>query len=208
MDPQAALQVLTEACHELADSNSQRAHAVLQDFRDADRPYELLKYAIEHGEPVVQFHAVTALRDAAMREFDHGLTQSEKLSLVEWLLSKSLTVSGLVRRQMSGSMALILKRMWGTLDAARKEGLLRHVAEAGDTELMQAIVVEFNPYTTSAIGVMSWEYHYACKLDLEASFLPQILSWTLECVRGSDPARVASSLRLLSALLLWDHNTS
>lgn len=208
MDPQAALQVLTEACHELADSNSQRAHRVLQDFRDADKPYELLKYAIEHGDPVVQFHAVTALRDAAMREFDHGLTQSEKLALVEWLLAKSLVVSGLVRRQMSGSMALILKRMWGTLDAPRKEGLLRHVAEAGDTELMQAIVVEFNPYTTSAMGVMSWEYHYTCKLDLEASFLQQILSWTLECIHGSDPARAASSLRLLSALLLWDHNTS
>ena len=208
MDPQAALQVLTEACHELADTNSQRAHRVLQDFREADKPYELLKYAIEHGEPVVQFHAVSALRDAAMREFDHGLTQSEKLSLVEWLLSKSPTVSGLVRRQMSGSMALILKRVWGTLDAPRKEGLLRHVADAGDTELMQAIVVEFNPYTTSAMGVMSWEYHYACKLDLEASFLPQILSWTLECIRGSGPGRGASSLRLLSALLLWDHNTS
>ena len=215
MDPHAALQLLTEACHQLS-TNSLQAQKVLEDFRNAERPYEVLKYAIERGEPAVQFQAVTALRMAAMREWD-SMCQEEKLSLVEWLLAKSLrggrdasgmVVSALVRRQMSGSMALILKRTWGTLDAARKEGLLRHIAEARDTELMQAIVVEFNPLTTSAMGVMSWEYHYACKMDLEASFLPQILSWTLDCIRGNDPEQVASALSLLSALLLWDHNTS
>ena len=248
MDPQAALRVLTEACEQL-HSSPEQANRVLEDFRQSSRPFEVCKYCIDHGEATVQFQAVTAMRDAAMREWD-VMEEAARLELVEWLLGKSLgggggggrasssasassssssasSASSLVRRQMGSSLALILKRMWGGLDGQKKEGLLRHIAEARDTELMQAIVVEFNPSTTSAMGVMSWEYHYACKMDLEASFLPQILTWTLECIGSScasgfgevggvggvggddgGAASLSSSLSLLSALLLWDHNTA
>ena len=222
MDPQTALQLLTQACAQLHSSPAQ-ANATLSSFRQSPRPFDVCKYAIDHGEPAVQFQAVTAMRDAAMREWE-GLTVEERLGLVEWLLEKSLkgsdeeqSLSPLVRRQMSSALALILKRMWGGLEGEKKQGLLQHIAEAQDHELMQAIVVEFNPSTTSAMGVMSWEYHYACKIDLEGGFLPQILTWTLgtisECTGsrrgevGAAKTELSSALSLLSALLLWDHNT-
>ncbi len=179
------------------------------------------------ADSLTQFHAVTAIRDAALREWDSVLNPEYRSSIVEYLLSKCLenddTRAALVTRQLGACTGTLLKRIWGDLDKAGRELILSQIAsislrehlslstKSRAVELMRAVVVEFNPYTASQIG-LPLEYHYECKEDLELNFLPQILQWAISCARsscqqaclGQDAGLCSSSLSLISALLLWD----
>ena len=150
------------------------------------------------ADSLTQFHAVTAIRDAALREWDSVLNPEYRSSIVEYLLSKCLenddTRAALVTRQLGACTGTLLKRIWGDLDKAGRELILSQIAsislrehlslstKSRAVELMRAVVVEFNPYTASQIG-LPLEYHYECKEDLELNFLPQILQWAISCAR-------------------------
>ena len=127
-----------------------------------------------------------------------------------------------VMRQLSACAATLMKRIWGEIDPSFRESILTNIAAVSTADLsmssrsnainvLLAIVVEFNPLTASEMG-MPWNYHYHCKNDLEAHYLPQILGLALECAQSStepalhglDQGLCYSSLSLIGALLSWD----
>jgi hypothetical protein len=204
------------------------AEKTLQDFRSSAKPYEVCKYILENSkDEAAQFQAVLALRDASIREWDTLPGIDFRLSLVHYLLSNcvdgSVCWSQLVIRQLSACAGVLMKRIWGELNGAQRESILGEIAnitvkeealalvKCRAVELMRAVVVEFNPCSTSEMG-LPWEYHYECKLDLENNFLPKILFWAISCaqvscaqaVQGTDSGLCAASLSLISSLLIWD----
>lgn len=205
-----------------------KAEQTLQEFRCSAEPYESCKYILENSkDPLAQFHAIAAIRDASIREWDSVLNPEYRIFIIQYLLSKSLenveNVSALVVRQLGSCTATLLKRIWGDLEKYERESVLSRIAnmtlqehsslsaKSGAVELMRAVVTEFNPYTSSQLG-LPLEYHYECKKDLELNFLPTILQWALSCAHlacehnniGLECALCTSSLSLISALLLWD----
>ena len=204
------------------------AEKTLQDFRSSAKPYDVCKYILENSkDEAAQFQAVLALRDASIREWDTLPGIDFRISLVHYLLSKcvdgSLCWSQLVIRQLSACAGVLMKRIWGELDCCQKESILSEIAnitvkeeasalmKCRAVELMRAVVVEFNPCSTSEMG-LPWDYHYECKSDLEINFLPKILFWAISCaqvscgqaVQGTDSGLCAASLSLISSLLTWD----
>lgn len=204
----------------------------LLEFRCSAKPYEACKYILENSrDSAAQFHAVTAIRDASIREWETVLDVDSKISIVQYLLSKCLeddeSKAPLVTRQLGACAGTLMKRMWGDLDMNQRESILSEIAsvtlqenssassKCRAVELMRAVVVEFNPYTASQLG-LPWDYHYECKTDLELNFLPKILQWGLLCAQSSSEQAILgldiglcnASLSLLSALLQWDSSKS
>ena len=205
------------------------AEKTLQDFRCSPEPYESCKYILENSkDSLAQFHAVTAIRDASIREWDLVLNHEYRICIIQYLLSQCLENeeprSALVIRQLGACTGTLLKRIWGDLKNVERESILSQIAsislqehssvprKSRAVELMRAIVLEFNPCTASQIG-LPLEYHYECKQDLELNFLPQILQWALSCACSSSQQQsvsgifselCSSSLSLISAILVWD----
>lgn len=204
------------------------AEKTLQEFRSSPQPYDACKYILENSkDTAAQFQAVTALRDASIREWDTVLNGETRFALIQYLMSMCVQdradMSAVVIRQLGACAGTLMKRIWGDLNSNDKESILGQIAQITSeqqsspvakcraVELMVAVIVEFNPETAGEMG-LPWEYHYQCKNDLEKNFLPKILNWALACaqsthklaVLGQDMGLCSASLSLLSALLAWD----
>ena len=208
------------------------AEKTLQEFRSSPQPYDACKYILENSkDTAAQFQAVTALRDASMREWETVLNGEARFALINYLMSMCVQDTSdraaVVIRQLGACAGTLMKRIWGDLNSNEKESILGQianitsehqssaVAKCRAVELMVAVVVEFNPETAGEMG-LPWEYHYQCKIDLEMNFLPKVLNWALRCaqstcehaVLGQDMGLCSASLSLLSALLAWDSSQS
>jgi len=210
-------------------SSQPEAEKTLRDFRQSPQPYESCKYIIDNSlDSGAKFQAITAIRDASLREWDTVLSLEGKVGLIQYLVSRSISGStekdrnDFVMRQLSACAATLMKRIWGEIDSSFRESILANIAAVSTDDLsmlsrsnainvLLAIVVEFNPLTASEMG-LPWDYHYHCKNDLETHYLTQILRLALECaqssvgpaLQGSDQGLCSSSLSLIGALLSWD----
>eukprot|EP00890_Picochlorum_soloecismus_P004258 jgi/Picsp_1/4833/NSC_02200-R1_protein len=228
MDFHNVMKIVEQACQGFLDPSSQpQAEKTLQDFRQSPQPYESCKYIIDNSlDPSAQFQAIKAIRDAFLREWDTVLSLEGKIGLIQYMVSRSISTdrdrNDFVMRQMSACAATLMKRIWGEVDPTFRESILANIAAFSTADLsmlsrsnainvLLAIVVEFNPLTASEMG-LPWDYHYHCKNDLEAHYLPQILRLALKCAQsstgpalhGSDQGLCSSSLSLIGALLSWD----
>lgn len=175
------------------------AEKKLEEFRLSSQPYEACKHIIDHSlDPGAQFQAITAYRDASLREWGNVLSVEMKISLLQYMVSTCLGSqerSAFVTRQLAGCASTLMKRIWGEIEIESRKSMLTEIANIAvhsedmsgrrkAIELLHAIVVDFNPPTSSEMG-LPWDYHYNCKIDLEYNFLPHILQLALQSAEMS-----------------------
>lgn len=147
-----------------------------------------------------------------------------RLDLLRFLLDAAIVKYSrdqqpLICRQAAASAATLLKRAWGEIAPEQRRSIINEIdglAKQGGTaearrasiDVLTAIVLEFSPAASSSLG-LPWDYHEACKQDLQDGYLFEFLQHALAVAQhganaalaNSDGGACIASLNLLSAVL-------
>eukprot|EP00158_Paraphelidium_tribonemae_P009737 Partr_v1_DN28945_c0_g1_i2_m24931 putative exportin 4 len=204
-----------------------RANAELQlmHFRQQESALVASKHILLHSvDPLVLFHAATAMRDASIRFF--SLLDSHQVSeLKDFLLNYIIQrpqLAGTVREQLFRAIAVIIKRSWLDDSVGDHKLLLTSVHQLmgiGGGEylalrLAHALVVEFSSGKSSSVG-LSLEFHARAKVSFQLELLRALLELALsvlvkfsststtELSKAQD-STLAAAISVVEEVLSWD----
>ncbi|DBA71387.1 TPA: hypothetical protein ACH3X2_011192 [Trebouxia sp. C0005] len=228
MEEQVAL--IEHACAVFENPSNQAAHqeasATLLAFRNSAAPIGVCQHVLQSSSSEqAKFQAAVTLRDAAVRQWA-TMSRDDQHALrgyaLHYVLRHTSKHSDLVQKQLTGTVAVLLKRGWvdespeerhaffsevestvaGTSDAAaRRTGI----------EILEAVVSEFAPSTASPLG-LAWEQHDRCRKSLQQHYLhtfyqhaATIAGETAQAAtQGQDQGVCSACLSLMAAVLTWD----
>ncbi|KAL0051778.1 hypothetical protein WJX82_002011 [Trebouxia sp. C0006] len=228
MDEQVAL--IEHACAVFENPSNQAAHqeasATLLAFRNSAAPIGVCQHVLQSSSSEqAKFQAAVTLRDAAVRQWA-TMSRDDQRALrgyvLHYVLRHTSKQSDLVQKQLTGTVAVLLKRGWvdespqerhaffsevestvsGTSDAAaRRTGI----------EMLEAVVSEFAPSTASPLG-LPWEQHDRCRRSLQQDYLHTFYHHAATiagetapaATQGQDQGVCSACLSLMAAVLTWD----
>jgi hypothetical protein len=217
------------------------AEATLIAFRDAPGALDAARAVVDSPASLgARFQAALVLRDAGLRRWDDLGPPGQaalRAYLVSALLSSPAASRGgpgdsLVSSQLARALATLTKRAWGGWGAGERGAALSELEAAAVSPTpgaqaaaalaaLEALVAEFNPATASAAG-LAWEYHDACRADVQGSgALARLYAVASTAAATSAPAAVGevraggpgpgacaavceAALALATTILAWD----
>ncbi|GMH10488.1 hypothetical protein Nepgr_012329 [Nepenthes gracilis] len=228
---QSIMRAIELACSSIQmNFNPSEAEATILSLSQTPHPYQACKFILEHSQVAdARFHAVAAVRDAALREWS-VLTSVDKRSLISfclcYVMQHASLPEGYVQTKVSSVAAQLMKRGWLEFAAAEKEAFFVEVKQSiigrhgvdvqiSGINFLASLVSEFSPSTSTAIGLPR-EFHEQCRVSLELDYLKTFYSWAQEAALGvtnriveSDSAVpeakvCTAALCLMLQILNWD----
>ncbi|DBA87589.1 TPA: hypothetical protein ACH3X1_004612 [Trebouxia sp. C0004] len=228
MDEQVAL--IEHACAVFENPSNQaalqEASATLLAFRNSDAPIDVCQLVLQSSSSEqAKFQAAVTLRDAAVRQWAI-MSRADQRALrgyvLHYVLRHTSKHSDLVQKQLTGTVAVLLKRGWVDESSEERHAFFSEIesivagtsdaaARRTGIEILEAVVSEFAPATASPLG-LAWEQHDRCRQSLQQDNLhtfyqhaATIAGETAQAAtQGQDQGVCSACLSLMAAVLTWD----
>ncbi|CAH2055114.1 unnamed protein product [Thlaspi arvense] len=189
---QSTMRAIELACSYIQiNTNPAAAEATILSFHQSPQPYKACRYILENSQVAsARFQAAAAIKEAAIREWSF-LATDDKGGLISfcigYVMQHANSSDGYVFSKVSSVAAQLMKRGWLEFTPAEKEVFFYQINQAilGSRgldvqfigiNLLESLVSEFSPSTSSAMGLPR-EFHENCHKSLEQNFLKTFYSW-------------------------------